>query len=280
MITMEALIRELSFLTADSFVVAGCTDFLAQRNGKTWHADVLISLSEMKCLREIRAEENVISVGAACTHTQISENHLVQAFLPTLAQAVRQIGSTQIRNRGTIGGNIANASPAGDTIVCAALYGAEAIVLQPSGERRTVPAVQLVDRTSPARLQYNEVITEFRFPIPFCGHGCFIKLGTRSSVTISRISLAAYWRFEKDCLGQLSVWLGAIAPTPIHPENPERLCGLPMGEELHRRFLKELPAFVNGAMAERPSKGYKVQAVKGLADDLYQRICREAAVRR
>ncbi|MCE5236153.1 MAG: FAD binding domain-containing protein, partial [Eubacteriales bacterium] len=63
---MEALIRELSFLTADSFVVAGCTDFLAQRNGKTWHADVLISLSEMKCLREIRAEENVISVGAAC----------------------------------------------------------------------------------------------------------------------------------------------------------------------------------------------------------------------
>lgn len=274
--SMEALTRDLSFLTESSFIVSGCTDFLAQRNGKAWHADALLSLARMRCLKEIRLEGNILTVGAACTHAQISQDPLAQTYLPALAQAAGQIGSVQIRNRGTIGGNIANASPAGDTIVCAALYNAQAVVWQPYGECRAVSAVGLAGGAASERLQYNEVITGFRFPLPNCGHGCFIKLGTRSSVTISRISLAASWRFENGCLDRLSVWVGAIAPMPVRLESTERLCGLPLGEELHARFLQELPAFVNGTMAERPSKGYKAQAAKGLADDLYQRICREA----
>ena len=106
--------------------VAGCTDFLAQRNGRPWTKEALISLSEVGEMRRISAGAAGIFIGAACTHGQIAKDAMVRQHFPALAQACANVGSPQIRNRGTIGGSIANASPGGDIYPVLLLLGARA----------------------------------------------------------------------------------------------------------------------------------------------------------
>ena len=95
----EELASALASLSGGS-IVAGCTDFLAQRNGKVWHADAILSLTEMQELKQIELTGDSLAVGAVCVHSQVAQSPVVRQYFPALAMACSQVGCAQIRNRG------------------------------------------------------------------------------------------------------------------------------------------------------------------------------------
>ena len=113
----EELASALASLSGGS-IVAGCTDFLAQRNGKVWHADTILSLTEMQELKQIELAGDSLAVGAVCVHSQVAQSPLVRQYFPALAMACSQVGCAQIRNRGTLGGSTATAYGRVALVIC------------------------------------------------------------------------------------------------------------------------------------------------------------------
>ena len=170
-------------------MIAGGTDEVIQMY--TFHRipSELVYLGAIPELREIREEENSIFVGACCTHHMVAENELVKKHAGALHDACSDIGSPQIRNNGTIGGNIANASPAGDGLPVMWLLDPEIEILGPDGTRMT-RMKDLLLGPGKTSLDYNEVIVGFHIrkrPENVINH--FHKLGFRKRVTIARIGM-------------------------------------------------------------------------------------------
>jgi len=116
--------------------MAGCTDLYVALNFGTLDGTKFLNLWELDELRRIAVRGDVLSIGALCTYTAIIKSRVVQTRVPMLTAASRQIGGVQIQNRGTIGGNIANASPAGDTLPVLAAADAIVVVKSSARERR------------------------------------------------------------------------------------------------------------------------------------------------
>ena len=196
----EELASALASLSGGS-IVAGCTDFLAQRNGKVWHADTILSLTEMQELKQIELAGDTLAVGAVCVHSQVAQSPLVRQYFPALAMACSQVGCAQIRNRGTLGGSIGTSSPAGDVYPpLLALCGA-AEVMNSRGAVRTIPARELVLGKGKTALASDEAILRFLLPLP-AEHeiSAFGKIGERHQVTISKINLAVSAVVKNSCI--------------------------------------------------------------------------------
>ncbi|MBQ2146742.1 MAG: FAD binding domain-containing protein, partial [Firmicutes bacterium] len=134
--TLEELQSALANRSERFVFAAGCTDILPKKLGKPWEVDEIIDLTHVPQLQAMGVGHQTgdYFIGACCTHAQVAADPEVRRHYTALAQACEQIGSVQIRNRGTIGGNVANASPAADTMPCLMLFGAEREVIGENGE--------------------------------------------------------------------------------------------------------------------------------------------------
>jgi xanthine dehydrogenase small subunit len=169
--------------------IAGCTDVYVLLNFGTLGARRFLDLSHIGPLRKIRMEGDHLVIGATATYTEIIQSRLVRRHIPMLVSAAKEIGGPQIQNRGTLGGNIANASPAGDSLP--ALAAAEvSVVLQSQDGQRAVPfnAFYTGYRTSVRRP--DELIVAVSIP-PVAGKQWFRKVGTRAAQAISKVVMAA-----------------------------------------------------------------------------------------
>src|SRR3989339_1141631 len=129
----EAL--EMRARHADAVVLAGGTDLCLQIRNAVLTPNAIISLCGLKELSGIQVEGDSLLIGALATHTQISQSHIVQKKTAPLAKACAEIGARQIQNRGTIGGNVMNASPAGDTLPVLLAYDVLVLVRSVAGQR-------------------------------------------------------------------------------------------------------------------------------------------------
>ena len=239
-------------------LAAGCTDILPGKIGKPWDAERIIDLTHIPELQEIREEDGELFIGACCTHAQIAENEAVRKYFTALAQACAQVGSVQIRNRGTIGGNVANASPAADTVPCLMLF----------GERRETIG------------ENGECITGFCLPLPedpSTGSGttvsAFAKLGDRDIVTVARIQLAAKSVIKDGRLSAVSVVLGAAGQTPYFCEEAAAVLeGSQAEEELLEPFAAALAEAIEAHIPGRSTLAYKRSAVKGPAAEILEKL--------
>jgi len=258
-------------------LLAGCTDFLAQRNGKHWDADVLVSLVNVPELKQITEEDGALSIGAACTHTQIEEHPLAAQYFPALTAACGNVGSKQIRNRGTIGGSIGNASPAGDMFPVLLLLDAQARILNSAGEIRELPLSQLVLGIGSTALAADEAILSFRIPLPCpCSRNVFAKLGERAKVTIAKINLAVALCVEDGMIRSAKVVLGAVAERAFFSEAAAAaLEGKPLDGSLLPGFSAALSEEIRRSIPNRASMPYKSEAVAGLADDVLQLLLQQ-----
>ena len=204
----EELASALASLSGGS-IVAGCTDFLAQRNGKVWHADSILSLTEMQELKQIELAGDSLAVGAVCVHSQVAQSPLVRQYFPALAMACSQVGCAQIRNRGTLGGSIGTAE-----------------VMNSRGAVRTIPARELVLGKGKTALASDEAILRFLLPLP-AEHeiSAFGKIGERHQVTISKINLAVSAVVENGCIQSARAALGAVAPHAYLSEDAAAFLG-------------------------------------------------------
>lgn len=195
--------------------LAGATDLYVSLNAGTLEATRFLDLWALDPLRRIALRDSMLSIGALASYSAIIRSRLVRRRLPMLARAAREVGGLQIQNRGTLGGNVANASPAGDTLPV--LAAAEAVVVLRSldGERR-VPITAFYSGYRRTVRRADELIVALEVP-PVDGAQWFRKVGTRAAQAISKVVMAAVRGPEP------RIALGSVAPTVIRLSGTERV---------------------------------------------------------
>jgi xanthine dehydrogenase small subunit len=201
--------------------IAGGTDLLVQARDGTVDRALLFDLSLVPELKGIEERPDHVRIGAAVTHTEILGSKLVDRFCPALPMACGWVGGPQIRNRGTIGGNVAHGSPAGDTIP--PLYAADAVVEVVSiSNRRDIPIGELYLGPRKTVLASDELIVAIRIPKRSGVHGAFLRLGQRQAQAISKVSIAVAMTFKDGRPDWVRVALGSVAPTVIRAPETEK----------------------------------------------------------
>jgi len=176
---------------------------------------VLLNLSNIEELFGLTAENHQIKIGALTTHTEIAINQLIKTYFPILAEAAAVIGSVQIRNRGTIGGNIVNASPAADLVAPLVAIGAKLVLTSPNGKRQ-IDVEQFAISPGKTIKQSDELLSVVSLALPSGRNIQFFKrLAPRKAQGISKVSLAFFANLEDDILSGVRIALGAVGPTVI-----------------------------------------------------------------
>ena len=196
--------------------IAGCTDIFVELHFGLRNSPRYIDLSHLNELHGVRRRHGVLDIGANTTYTELQHSRDVHEHLPMLVAAAREVGGIQIQNRGTIGGNIGNGSPAGDTLPVLAV--AEAVVvLRSVKEERRVPFNEFYTGYRATVRRSDELIVAVEIPA-LTGKQWFRKVGTRAAQAISKI-VAAGIRSEQPRFA-----LGSVAPTVVRlPRTEEAL---------------------------------------------------------
>jgi CO/xanthine dehydrogenase FAD-binding subunit len=203
--------------------VAGGTDLLVQITGELGEPpERVIDLWGLDELRGIEVRDGALVIGALTTYTQIRGSREVAEHLPALAEAAATIGAAQIQNRGTLGGNAANASPAGDTLPILLAADAELVAGSVRGER-TIPAGAFWPSYRQTALADDELLLSVRFPISSGRRVRFRKVGTRRAQAISKVLMALAWQPDPvdGSWRQVRLALGSVAATPIRAQATE-----------------------------------------------------------
>jgi CO/xanthine dehydrogenase FAD-binding subunit len=202
--------------------LAGCTDLYVALNFGTLRPTRFLNLWNLDALRGIETRGTTLKIGALTTYTEIITSAAIRRRLPMLAAAAREVGGVQIQNRGTIGGNVANASPAGDTLPVLLAADAVVVLRSAAGTRRVaMTAFYTGYRQSVARP--DELIVGFEIPA-LRGRQWFRKVGTRAAQAIAKIVVAGVWDTGRaDARPHLA--MGSVAPTPLRLSQTERALG-------------------------------------------------------
>jgi CO/xanthine dehydrogenase FAD-binding subunit len=213
--------------------MAGCTDLYVSLNFGTLEGTRFLNLWALGGLRTIEERDDVLRIGALATYTDLIRSPLVRRRVPMLAAAAREVGGVQIQNRGTLGGNVANASPAGDTLPV--LAAAEAIVvLRSAADTRRVPFTRLYTGYRRSVRRPDELIVGFEIPAVL-GRQWFRKVGTRAAQAISKIVVAGV------ASDTPRLALGSVAPTVIRATRTEQaLAGGASLEDAQRILAQEI----------------------------------------
>jgi xanthine dehydrogenase small subunit len=221
--------------------MAGCTDLYVSLNFGTLKDTRFLNLWGLAGLRAIDARGDVLRIGALATHTDLIRSPLVRRRMPMLAAAAREVGGVQIQNRGTLGGNVANGSPAGDTLPVLAAADA-VVVLRSANETRRVPFTAFYTGYRQSVKRPVELIAGFEIPA-IHGRQWFRKVGTRAAQAISKIVMAGVAPSSRDhrIADAPRLALGSVAPTVLRATRTEAaLAGGASLEEAQRILLQEI----------------------------------------
>jgi CO/xanthine dehydrogenase FAD-binding subunit len=203
--------------------IAGGTDLMVALTGELGEPPArILDLWRLDDLRGIALDGDVVTLGALTTYTEIRRSAVCHEHLPVLVEAAATIGAAQIQNRGTLGGNVANASPAGDTLPVLLAADASFVLGSAHGER-TVPAGEFWPAYRRTALAQDELLLRIRIPLLAGREMRFRKVGTRRAQSISKVVMALGWRDGRPgaALHVASPWtdvrlaLGSVAATPV-----------------------------------------------------------------
>ncbi len=208
-------------------VIAGGTDVIPQMRDGRFQADHLIDLSQLKELSYIKATNGEITIGGLTNYRLLEDSSLLKEEATALAQAAALVGGVQTRVRGTLGGNIANASPAGDTLPPLLLFDAQITLVSSAGERK-MSLEECLRGPGLTAIKNGEIIREISFArLPEGTKTSFVRLGNRRGMAISVVGVAALLRLgPDDIVEDVRIALGAVAPTAVRcPESEALLRG-------------------------------------------------------
>lgn len=183
----------------------------------------LVSIWNLPELRRIEVSTHEIRIGAGCTYTNLREHEAVGRELPLLASAASWTGGIANQNRGTLGGNIVNASPAADSLPALLVYEAELILVSVRGERR-VPYLDFHTGYKKTELASDELIRAVCVPRRFSDYFSYTrKAGARNAQAISKVCIAALGRLTNSVVEDIRIALGSVAPVPLRLAETERI---------------------------------------------------------
>jgi CO/xanthine dehydrogenase FAD-binding subunit len=200
----------------DAHLLAGGTDFMVEVNAGHRRPPAVVSLHRVTELRGWRRDGAEVVLGAGLTYTEMADPGLI-ALHPALAAAARTVGSPQIRNAGTLGGNVATASPAGDTLPVLAALDATIELRDTAGRTRTVPWREFFVGVKRTARRADELITAIRLPV-LDSLQDYLKVGTRNAMVISVAGLALVADFTNRAV---RCALGSVAPVPLRATEAE-----------------------------------------------------------
>lgn len=202
--------------------IAGGTDVMVQYAAGRLPARKLISIWNLPELRRIETFPGKIQIGAGCTYTDLRTHDIISREFPLLSSAASWTGGIANQNRGTIGGNIVNASPAADSLPALLVYEAELLLVSARGERRVPYADFHVDYRK-TQLPPDELIRAVCLPRRFSGYYAHArKVGPRKAQAIAKVCLAALGRLGDGVVQDIRLAMGSVAPVPLRLVETER----------------------------------------------------------
>ena len=219
-------------------IVAGSTDFLVRWRAGVWNPDYVINIQRVAGLGRITySTRNGLRMGALVTIRTLEQHPAVRRRYPALAAAAASFAGVQVRNLATVGGNVCNASPSGDTIPALLVFGAECRVVGPGGERWVA-----LDKffTGPGQtvLQTGELLAEVRVPPPAANTGShYIKHSPRGAMDIATVGVASLVSLDgrRGPCTEARIALGAVAPTPVRAYSAEDIL---RGQEISHELIQ------------------------------------------
>ena len=264
--SVEEVLRLLAEFGPDARIIAGGTDLLVELQRGVRQCRVLIDVTRIGGLDQVRLDgSGLIHVGPTVTHNLVVASDLLADRAAPLALACWRVGTPQLRNRGTVTGNVVTASPSNDTIT--ALWALDAqVTLRSIRGKRTLPFSEFYQGVHQAVLAADEMVTDIVFPARGADQrGTFSKLALRRTHAISVVNAATVLTFDQDIVTRARITLGAVAPTIIRAHAAERAL---MGRPLSRAVVAEAADLAAQAAAPiddiRGSADYRRQTVRVL----------------
>jgi CO/xanthine dehydrogenase FAD-binding subunit len=255
----------------DAVPIAGGTDLMVELNFDRRRPARLMDLTRIPDLRQWRRDDGVMVLGAGVTYSRILRE---LPHVPALQMASRSVGSPQIRNRGTVGGNLGTASPAGDALPVLAAYDAEVVLVKAGGRRRVVPWDQFMVGPKRTTLAADELILEVRWPLARCV-GAFSKVGVRNAMVIAIASLCLIVDEDRR---RVRVALGSVGPTILRAPEAEAFAAdrlaaagawddpaAPLGDRAIEEFAQRVAAAARPIDDVRGTAAYRRHACEVLA---------------
>jgi xanthine dehydrogenase FAD-binding subunit len=259
-------------------IIAGGTDLIPALRLEEIHPEFILNILEIQQLRGIKEEEDFFWIGPTTTFTEIDESDKIRRHFPMLAQAAASVGGPQIRNRGTIGGNISNASPAADVLPAVlALDGELELHSKPSGIRR-VPLSEAISAPYKTLFRPDELLTGILIKKLQSGTKiAFEKLGRRNAMARARMNLSIVLRMDgRERITELRIVPGAVMPVARRAKRAEKkLLGQKPTESLIESTVETLTEEMVQVTGQRWSTEYKVPVLKNIARRLLKQLVQE-----
>jgi CO/xanthine dehydrogenase FAD-binding subunit len=220
---LQAVLSLLAGEPAQWLPIAGGTDVMVLYSAGKLPNRNLINIWNIPELRQIEVFPDRIRIGAACTYTALRGHAIVSREFPLLATAAAWTGGIANQNRGTLGGNVANASPAADSLPALLVYDAELTLISVRGERR-VTYRHFHSGYKQTALAADELIRDISLPRRFAGYFSHSrKVGARNAQAISKVCLAALGQLANGTIRDVRLALGSVAPVPLRLNETERV---------------------------------------------------------
>lgn len=222
--------------------VAGCTNVIPSMRAEKISPELLIDLSSFEELKYIREESGAIAIGALTTISEIAASEIIRKQIPILYSAASSLGNPLTRNRATVGGNLADASPAADMAPPLLAIEASVHTKCAGGKKRKISLEKFFLGPNKTVLAKDEIITQISFLKPKdSAKGSYIKLGLRNSMAISVVSIAVMLEMKGKVCQKARIALGAVAPIPIRAYRVEKNLE---GKEINQEIIQECSAIV------------------------------------
>ena len=246
--------------------LAGGTDLMLALRLGAIQCDRVVDITRIPELHEIRQENQQIRIGATVTFNEAFSHPLLRQKLPVLVQACSQVGAEQIRNMGTLGGNVANAAACADSLPALVCLDAASVIFTPDGHQK-IPVCDLVTGPNHTLIPAGGLLAYFDIPLPNpdC-HSVFFKLGRRNAMAISRLSLAAMGRLDgQGKIIEARLVAGAAAPLTRRLSSVETfLIGRKPDPEILQNAAHMVSDQITQITGRRWSSEYKIPALEAI----------------
>lgn len=278
--TLPEAIETLQKFNGKARIIAGGTDLVIDLKTQKEEVIALIDISRIEGLAEIRMDKNRICIGAMVTHAEASKSDLVRQRVPVLSEACSTVGSPQIRNMGTLVGNIVNAMPAADAASALIALGATVRVISWVDQGRIVSVEQLYKGPGESAIDSTrEIVTQAEFPVPESRSGSsFQRLSRRKALSLPVLNAAVSIRLDKDLniFEEARMVVGPVSSTPFRPKQSEALL---IGSSVTGEVIQQASETASNEASPRTSLRGGREYRKDMVKVLVERGLRQALIR-